>query len=100
MSIEVSQTLSDNAMDFESISDFNKYYQKHQELVDSMTTRGLNIKYRISGYKLGRKKTKLQFIANDKNIGESCEIEELERKIDELREMMVALIKAFKSVNQ
>ena len=54
-SIKVFDKLSDNVIEFESKEDFMKYYNNHKDEVDEQPTRGLNLKYHINGYKIGRK---------------------------------------------
>lgn len=53
--IKVFDRLSDNAIDFETKEEFTKYYNTHREEIDEQPTRGLNLKYHIKGYKIGRK---------------------------------------------
>ena len=57
--VKVYNKLSDNAVEFETKEDFNKYYQTHKDEIDGMATRGLNLKYRIVGHKIGRKGGKI-----------------------------------------
>ena len=54
-SIKVFDKLSDNVVSFDNKEDFMKYYGIHKEEIDLQPTRGLNLKYQIKGYKIGRK---------------------------------------------
>lgn len=92
MSIALTQTLSDTVMRFDTIADFNRYYDKHRDAVDSMPTRGLNIKYQITGHKLGRKHKELQFIA----VAKPTAGNQLEAKIDEVYDMLVDVMEVLK----
>ena len=54
--VPIFQNLSDNVITFETKEEFDRYYNKNKELIDSMKTRGINKKYAITGYKIGRQK--------------------------------------------
>lgn len=54
--VKVFSNLYDEVVNFDSKEEFNRYYAKHKETVDKMATRGLNVKYKIKGYKIGRSK--------------------------------------------
>ena len=60
--ITTCENLSDNVVEFETREEFTEYYEKNKEEIDKMATRGLNIKYKITGYKIGRKKNIITFI--------------------------------------
>ena len=60
--LKISKNLSDDIVTFENKEEFFKYYEEHKEDVDKMKTRGLNIKYKIPGFKIGRKKEQLVLI--------------------------------------
>ena len=53
--VEVFENLSDNVITFDSKEEFMRYYNKNKESIDKMATRGLNTKYKINGFKIGRK---------------------------------------------
>ena len=57
--ITVFENLSDNIITFESKEQFMRYYDKNKDTIDNMATRGLNTKFKIDGYKIGRKNKKL-----------------------------------------
>lgn len=52
---------------FENIEDFNKYYSKHKEEIDSKTTNQLNKEYTIKGYKITKRNMR---IVDGKKIGD------------------------------
>ena len=58
-SIRVFNNLSDENLHFESKEEFDRYYKKNKETIDKMSTRALNMKISIDGYKLGRLKKEL-----------------------------------------
>lgn len=55
-SIKVFQNIGDNIICFDTKEDFMKHYNKNKETIDGMSTRGLNVKYKIEGFKIGRSK--------------------------------------------
>ena len=72
--VDVYETLSDNVVRFDNKDQFIAYYKMNSKQIDEMPTRGLNIKYQIKGYKLGRKGGKITLIPTRGNI--SAPIEE------------------------
>lgn len=59
LELKVFTNLSDEVVNFETKDEFERYYNAHKDEIENMTTRGLNIKFRIDGYKIGRIKGKL-----------------------------------------
>lgn len=66
-SIKVFSNLSDNVESFETKEDFMRHYERNKELIDKMPTRGLNTKYKIDGYKIGRSKNQLMLYPTTKS---------------------------------
>lgn len=58
-SIKVFENIGDNVVKFETKEDFMRYYNKNQESIDAMSTRGLNRKFKIDGFKIGRLQGKI-----------------------------------------
>lgn len=54
--LKVFENLYDNIIRFENKEEFQRYYNKNKESIDAIPTRGLNIKFKIEGFKLGRQK--------------------------------------------
>ena len=54
--LKVFQNLYDDVLHFETKEEFNRYYAKNKESIDKMATRGLNVKFKINGFKIGRTK--------------------------------------------
>lgn len=54
--IRVFANIGDDPITFETVQDFNLHYNRNKKLIDSFSTRGLNRKFIIPGYKIGRKK--------------------------------------------
>ena len=60
--IEVIEPYNPQIVEFESVDDFNIYYNTHKEEFDNMTTQKLNAKYKIPGYRLTKKENNLKLI--------------------------------------
>ena len=60
--IEVIEPYNPQIVEFESVDDFNIYYNTHKEEFDNMTTQKLNTKYKIPGYRLTKKENNLKLI--------------------------------------
>lgn len=58
-SIKVFENIGDNIITFETKEDFMRYYNKNQKTIDAMSTRGLNRKFKIDGFKIGRLQGKI-----------------------------------------
>ena len=68
-SIKVFNNLSDENLHFESKEEFDRYYKKNKEIIDKMSTRALNMKITIDGYKLGRLKKELILFPSNGALG-------------------------------
>ena len=68
-SIKVFNNLSDENLHFESKEEFDRYYKKNKETIDKMSTRALNRKISIDGYKLGRLKKELTLFPSNGALG-------------------------------
>lgn len=75
---------SDNMIEFDNGEDFLKYYDKNKITIDEIPTRGLNLKYKINGYKIGRKDGKI-ILWPDKNINIKSTSNKI--TIDDLKEI-------------
>lgn len=95
MSLEVFHNLSDDVIMFESKHKFEKYYDKHREEIDGMKTRGLNVKYKIDGFTLGRKKGNLLFIPKKEVVEETRDdvLIELQEQLNEIKNMLSHIMK-------
>ena len=92
--VKVFSNISDDPVSFETVQDFNRYYERNKEFVDSFSTRGLNKKFIITGYRIGRKKgeiilypvqTQRETVPEENNFEERNMIEE---KIDSMNERL------------
>lgn len=57
--LKVFENLYDIVQEFENKEEFQRYYNKNKEAIDKMPTRGLNVRFKINGYKLGKQKGEL-----------------------------------------
>jgi hypothetical protein len=57
--IKVYQRQDEIAISFNNLEEFQEYYNKNKEIIDSEPTRGLNRKYKIKGYKITRQRKKM-----------------------------------------
>ena len=57
--VAVFKNCYDETQYFDCKEEFDRFYNKNKELVDAQPTRGLNIKYKIPGYKIGRNRGEL-----------------------------------------
>ena len=58
-SITTFKNLYEETKEFNNKQDFLNYYETHKKEIDEMKTRGLNVKFRINGYHIGRKEGRL-----------------------------------------
>ena len=92
--VKVFANISDDPVSFETVQDFNRYYERNKEFVDSFSTRGLNKKFIISGYRIGRKKGEIILYpvqTTHDRVPEENNFEDrsmLEEKIDSMNERL------------
>ena len=111
-SVTVFENLSDNIITFNSKEQFMNYYDKNKETIDNMKTRGLNTKFKIDGYRIGRKNNILMLfptkvenkdteqtsVTNTDDLHE--EIQDLRERIDSIGALLNKLLKQFSKLNQ
>ncbi|KAL7720425.1 hypothetical protein QTN25_002460 [Entamoeba marina] len=87
-----------NILTFNSVAEFQKYYDKHKTEIDAMKTRGINAKYKIDGYKLSRKNNVLQFYLLN-TVNNTAENDDIQKSLDEIKHMLNHIMKnmVFKS---
>ena len=54
--VKIFSNACDNVVHFETKEQFMRFYAQNKEEIDKIKTRGLNIKYKIDGYRIGRQK--------------------------------------------
>ena len=60
--LEVIEPYNPQVVEFETVDDFNIYYNKHASEFEGKTTQKLNTKYKIPGYRLTCKQGQLKLI--------------------------------------
>lgn len=60
--LEVIEPYNPQIVEFETVDDFNIYYNKHPDEFTNKTTQKLNTKYKIPGYKLTKVNKELKII--------------------------------------
>ena len=102
MDLKVIEPIKNYVKEFNSPVEFNLWYAKHKEEVDSLTTHKLNKLYKIDGYRITKIKGELMLKVDrkikekeeregeDENIHE--EINELKSEIQKIKDTMNKLI--------
>lgn len=102
--MSVYKKISDDCRTFESDSDFLKYYEKNRETIDEINTRALNLKFKINGFKIGRKEGKIILYPinnvvskvnsnEDSDVNLKQEVEELKLRINIIENILNDLLK-------
>ena len=63
--IKTFKNLYETTLTFNNLDEFKAYYEIHKNEIDKIPTRGLNIKYYIPGYRIGRSKGEMTFFKTD-----------------------------------
>ena len=87
--IKTFKNLYETTLTFNNLEEFKAYYEIHKNEIDKIPTRGLNIKYYIPGYRVGRNKGEMTFFKTDaptKNKVLECEIEKIDLKINKIQQ--------------
>ena len=97
MELKVIEPIKNYIKEFNSPVEFNLWYAKHKEEVDSLTTHKLNKMYHIEGYRITKIKGELMLKVDrhvkEKEEGESeDEINELRNEIKNIKEALNKLI--------
>lgn len=97
MDLKVIEPIKNYVKEFNSPVEFNLWYAKHKEEVDSLTTHKLNKMYLITGYRITKIKGELMLKVDrhvkEKEEGESeDDINELRNEIKNIKETLNKLI--------
>lgn len=94
--MSVYQKKSENPKQFDSDTDFLKFYEKHREEIDDTNTKALNLKFKISNFRIGRKDGKLILYPTSREIPQtSSQDETLKEILEEMNEKLSILINLF-----
>ena len=106
MDLEIIEPIQNYKKEFKTVDEFNLYYSKNKDDIDSLTTHKLNKMYHIDGYRITKIKGKLclkKWIDKDKDKNEKnsttnkCDISELKNEIKQLK---VVINKIIEYINQ
>ena len=112
--VKVFANLYDDIIHFDSKEEFNRYYAKNKEAIDKMATRGLNVKFKINGFKIGRSKGELilypikdstEFVETTQDsvdeTGLTChqKLNNLNSRLKNIENILTGFIEAFSNKN-
>lgn len=90
--IEVYENISDNVKTFNNKEEFMNYYETHKSEIDSMKTRGLNMKYTIPGFKIGKRANKITLYPIKDKKEDQDEFQKLHNEISQKLDIIYTLI--------
>ena len=67
MDLKIIEPIKSPLKEFDSVDEFNIYYHKHKDEMDSETTHSLNKKFKINGYRITKIKGVL-CLKKDRNV--------------------------------
>lgn len=101
--IKVFEKLSDNIQNFTK-EEFIKYYKYNKEEIDKMKTRGINIRFKIDGYKIIKRNGQMIFKKdieedeeNDTEDLMEIKLDALSKKISKLEKDITLILKLLQS---
>ena len=98
MDLKVIEPIKNYIKEFKTVDEFNLWYSKHKEEVDSLTTHKLNKMYHIEEYRITKIKGVLmlkkdpKIKVKEKEEAMNDEIEELRTEINEIRDAVNKII--------
>ena len=99
--IKTFKNLYETTITFNNPEEFKSYYEIHKSEIDSLPTRGLNIKYHIPGYRVGRNKGEMIFFKTDTSSRSKTvekELQDISTKLDALNNKFDVLIECLKKL--
>ena len=98
--IKILQPITNYIKEFDSPDEFNLFYNKHKEEIDSTTTHKLNKLYHIRGYRITKIKDVLMLKKHEEKKHEEKKEEEPEMNVqDEIRQMKETINKIIQFLN-
>ena len=95
MDLKVIEPIKNYIKEFNSPVEFNLWYAKHKEEVDSLTTHKLNKLYHIEGYRITKIKGELMLKVDRKIKEKEGEDENIHEEINELRDEIAKIKEAY-----
>lgn len=94
MDLKIIEPIKNHLKEFKTVDEFNLYYSKNKDEIDSMTTHKLNKMYFINGYRITKIKGKLCLKNHvEKENDESCELNKMKKEIEQLKSTINEIIK-------
>ena len=94
--VKIIEPISKYTKEFDTVDEFNLYYNKHKNDMDSLTTHKLNKMYYIKGYHITKIKNVLMLKKiKEENINDNqknIEISELKQEIKQIKETINNII--------
>lgn len=97
--VKIIEPISKYTKEFDTVDEFNLYYNKHKNDMDSLTTHKLNKMYYIKGYHITKiknvlmlKKIKEENINGEQKNNFISEISELKQEIKQIKETINNII--------
>ena len=92
--IKVIEPISKHTKEFDTVDEFNLYYNKNKEEMDKLTTHKLNKLYLIKGYRITRIKNVLSLKKMKQNAQYDIdnELDELKKEIQYMKETINNII--------
>ena len=98
--IKILQPITNYIKEFDSPDEFNLFYNKHKEEIDSTTTHKLNKLYHIKGYRITKIKDVLMLKKHEEKKHEEKKEEEPEMNVqDEIRQMKETINRIIQFLN-
>ena len=94
MDLKIIEPIKNHLKEFKTVDEFNLYYSKNKDEIDSMSTHKLNKMYFIIGYRITKIKGKLclkKYV--EKENDESCELNKMKKEIELLKSTINEIIK-------
>ena len=98
MDLKIIGPIKSPLKEFDSVDEFNIYYHKHKDEMDTETTHSLNKKFKINGYRITKIKGVL-CLKKDRNVkheeeapSETPSISEIMERIQKLEETVNKII--------
>lgn len=89
---------SEDSKTFESAEEFLKYYENNKKDIDALHTRSLNLKFKINGHTIGRKKGEI--ILYPKKSEQTESPQENDVIIEQLKQAILSLNERLKKLEE
>lgn len=91
---------SEDSKTFESAEEFLKYYENNRKDIDALHTRSLNLKFKINGHTIGRKKGEIILYPKKSEQTETPQENEVDEKYEQLKQAILQLNERLKIIEE